>query len=240
MAEDKALLHGGKRDLSNISLYALLLGFVQGTSFIIGAYLFHDASYLWRLSFFIFTLSTFHFLEFYTTSRYNTQNAQLSSYLLFGSNGRAWNIAHSCAMVEIVVDCLLLRDYGPSARWSPITVCLGFGLVVLGQIVRSMAMIQAGSNFNHIVAREKAAGHMLVTSGIYAHVRHPSYFGFFWWAIGTQIAVGNIFCGIVYALVLWRFFDSRIQHEEAALIEFFGDEYKLYRKATPTGLPLIK
>ena len=41
-------------------------------------------------------------------------------------------------------------------------------MLLLGQLVRSLAMIQAGSNFSHQVAEEKRDDHQLVTKGIYA------------------------------------------------------------------------
>lgn len=72
-------------------------------------------------------------------------------------------------------------------------------------------MIQAGTNFNHVVQQRKRDEHELVTSGLYAWFRHPSYFGFFWWALGTQLALGNAACFVVYAGFLWRFFKRRIE-----------------------------
>lgn len=71
-------------------------------------------------------------------------------------------------------------------------------------------MVQAGSNFNHTVQAERKEGHTLVQHGVYAVLRHPSYFGFFWWGLGTQLVLGNVVCFAGYALVLWRFFYKRI------------------------------
>jgi protein-S-isoprenylcysteine O-methyltransferase len=48
-------------------------------------------------------------------------------------------------------------------------------------------MFTAGSNFNHVVQSEKSDTHTLVTSGVYAWCRHPSYVGWFYWSIGTQV-----------------------------------------------------
>jgi protein-S-isoprenylcysteine O-methyltransferase Ste14 len=45
---------------------------------------------------------------------------------------------------------------------------------------------------------------------LYAYFRHPSYFGFFWWGIGTQVMLGNTLCLVAYAGVLWYFFMKRI------------------------------
>jgi len=41
-------------------------------------------------------------------------------------------------------------------------------------------------------------------------MRHPSYAGFFAWALGTQILLGNPIGTVVFAVVLWRFFSQRI------------------------------
>ncbi|KFY44377.1 hypothetical protein V495_03489 [Pseudogymnoascus sp. VKM F-4514 (FW-929)] len=113
-----------------------------------------------------------------------------------------------------------------------LTLALGLLLVPLGQLVRSLAMVQAGGNFNHIVQARKASTHQLVTSGIYSVSRHPSYFGFFWWGLGTQLVLGNVVCFVGYAGVLWVFFKRRIAGEEEYLVRFFGREYIDYRART--------
>ena len=46
----------------------------------------------------------------------------------------------------------------------------GIVIVLAGQALRSMAMIQASTNFSHMVAHNKAAGHRLVKEGVYAYV----------------------------------------------------------------------
>src|ERR1700753_1675191 len=47
---------------------------------------------------------------------------------------------------------------------------LGIVVVLVGQALRSMAMIQASTNFSHMVAHHKANGHRLVKEGVYAYV----------------------------------------------------------------------
>lgn len=41
------------------------------------------------------------------------------------------------------------------------------GITLLGQIIRSMAMIHASTNFSHMVAFHHRRGHRLVKEGIY-------------------------------------------------------------------------
>ena len=90
---------------------------------------------------------------------------------------------------------------------------LGFMMILVGQVTRSMAMAQAGNNFNHTVQIRKKQGHELVQDGVYACLRHPSYFGFWWWGLGTQVVLGNGICLVGYTVVLWRFFRYRIESE---------------------------
>ena len=72
-------------------------------------------------------------------------------------------------------------------------------------------MITAASNFSHLIQYSKAPEHSLVRSGIYAWSRHPSYFAFFYWALGTQILVGNPVAFVAFFFILHRFFASRIK-----------------------------
>lgn len=241
----------GRKSLCGISIHGFGLGISLGVCLTLAIQLAYWQHYLWRIPFFICTLSVFHYLEFDMTARYNPPDAKVSSYLLF-TNGRAYNIAHTTAILET-----MLR-YWISSRtelnWSLVpeaiesvskelpfssSVVLGVSLVLLGQGFRSMAMKQAGTSFNHIVQSSKKEDHVLITSGVYAISRHPAYFGFFWWGLGTQLVLGNFFCFIAYAAVLWKFFARRIRHEEVYLVNFFGEAYLNYCRTTPILIPFI-
>ncbi|GKZ74005.1 hypothetical protein AnigIFM60653_005294 [Aspergillus niger] len=242
---DTSILPNGSKSLSAISIRAYLLGTVLGvTTTLTILSLLYDPLYtpLWRIPFFLSSLSLFHFLEYYTTAAYNTHFATVSAYLLT-SNGWAYNIAHGSAILE----CLLMHTYF-TARPVPLylpsslttyQVAVGLLLMVVGQTIRSVAMAQAGSNFNHTVQVTRREGHVLVTGGVYSVLRHPSYFGFFWWGLGTQLVLGNGVCFVAYAVVLWRFFSGRIWREEKFLVAFFGEEYERYRKRSWVGIPGI-
>jgi protein-S-isoprenylcysteine O-methyltransferase len=86
--------------------------------------------------------------------------------------------------------------------------------------------------------------------------RHPSYAGFFYWALGTQLVLQNPLSFGVYFVLLMRFFSARIKGaslllrtwyfilriiaaEERALVNFFGDDYVSYRNEIGTGIPFI-
>ncbi|CAB1329486.1 unnamed protein product [Coregonus sp. 'balchen'] len=116
---------------------------------------------------------------------------------------------------------------------------VGLVMVLCGDFLRKSAMLTAGSNFNHIVQNEKAQSHVLVTDGVYAFFRHPSYVGWFYWSIGTQVMLCNPVCIAGYTMASWRFFRERIEEEELSLIHFFGEDYLEYKKKVGTGLPFI-
>eukprot|EP01118_Nematostelium_gracile_P009292 TRINITY_DN311_c0_g1_i1.p3 TRINITY_DN311_c0_g1~~TRINITY_DN311_c0_g1_i1.p3 ORF type:complete len:102 (-),score=35.90 TRINITY_DN311_c0_g1_i1:98-403(-) len=101
-------------------------------------------------------------------------------------------------------------------------------------------MYTAGSNFHHLVREEKEENHKLVTVGIYQYLRHPSYFGWFWWFIATQVLLCNPIMIGVYAWAAWNFFNERIEEEEENLVKFFKEDYQRYRAITPVGIPGIK
>jgi protein-S-isoprenylcysteine O-methyltransferase len=220
---DAPYLPGGKKSLAGISIRAFSLGIALGVTGIAAAQLACFEIALWRAPFFIATLALFHYLEFDSTARFNPSDAKVSSFLL-SANGSAYNIAHTAALTELLIRHWLYSDFKPS--WlrlplkipplfpsvsSAVPVSVGLALIIIGQYVRTAAMAEAGKNFNHIVQSTKKDDHVLVTSGIYAFSRHPSYFGFFWWGLGTQLVLGNPICFLAYAVVLWKFFANRIQ-----------------------------
>ena len=223
---DPDLLPQQRKSLSSISLQAFGLGAGFTLGVLISVALALDlvgggvgARHWWRVPCFLSILATFHFLEFWTTAHFNTPRADASSFLLF-NNGAEYFIAQNAAFMET---CIMTwwrsharEDGGGSVMlYVPFrtrqTVAAGFALVMLGQVVRSTAMAHLGTNFHHIVQVRRSEGHELITSGIYAVLRHPSYFGFFWWAVGTQLVLGNLVCLVLYIGVLWRFFGHRIK-----------------------------
>jgi protein-S-isoprenylcysteine O-methyltransferase len=131
----------------------------------------------------------------------------VSSFLL--TNGDQYRQAHTMAFVETLVTSYFFPGWQARVH-TPVVIAVGVVMILVGQTVRSVAMAQAGTNFNHMVQSRKSEGHELVTTGLYAFFRHPSYFGFFWWGIGTQIMLGNSVCFLGYTGVLWYFFMKRI------------------------------
>ncbi|KAB5596273.1 Protein-S-isoprenylcysteine O-methyltransferase [Ceratobasidium theobromae] len=187
----------------------------------------------YHLGFFMAAWSFFHWAEFAVTAGWNREKLSVDSFLL--DNGMTYHIAHAIALTEFLVT----RFFWPDSKSRAVISIIGIAITILGQIIRSLAMIHAASNFSHTVARYKLLDHCLVTDGIYSISRHPSYAGFFYWGLGTQLVLQNPVTFVLFMILLWRFFNSRIRIEEQFLTRFFGQQYIDYRAKVGTLLPFI-
>ncbi|KFM64833.1 Protein-S-isoprenylcysteine O-methyltransferase, partial [Stegodyphus mimosarum] len=179
-------------------------------------------------------LSFFHFSEYLTTAIINPKSLSLDSFLL--NHSKEYGIAALCSWMEFFVEWYFFPHW-KELRW---VTAVGLFLCIVGELVRKGAMFTAGTNFNHIIQSHREEGHVLVSHGLYAWCRHPSYVGWFWWSVGTQIVLCNPFCTLIYAVASWRFFRQRVVEEEITLLNFFGEDYVNYQRHVPTGLPFIK
>uniref|UniRef100_M3Y6I7 Protein-S-isoprenylcysteine O-methyltransferase n=1 Tax=Mustela putorius furo TaxID=9669 RepID=M3Y6I7_MUSPF len=213
-----------------IAIRACFLGFVFGCGVLLS---FSHSSWN-HFGWYMCSLSLFHFSEYLVTAVNNPKSLSLDSFLLNHS------LEYTVAALSSWIEFTLENIFWPELKQVTWLSAMGLLMVVFGECLRKAAMFTAGSNFNHVVQNEKSETHTLVTSGVYAWFRHPSYVGWFYWSIGTQVMLCNPICGIGYALTVWRFFRDRTEEEEISLIHFFGEEYLEYKKRVPTGLPFIK
>ena len=140
---------------------------------------------------------------YYWHSLYHPHSLNVSAFILF-NHSREFYIALAACTVEYLMEwllCLWLKQFG---LWH----ALGLLLVLGGQAVRSVAEFATGSNFIHMVAVDKRSEHQLMTHGIYERLRHPSYFSYFYWVVGTQMLLGNPVCCAGYTMVTWKFFSE--------------------------------
>jgi protein-S-isoprenylcysteine O-methyltransferase len=151
------------------------------------------------------------------------------------NHSHEYHAAVLAAFAEFILESLLVPGL---KQWSGFKTTMAY-LAFFFQFIRTLAMLTAGSNFNHIVQEHKHQGHVLVKSGVYSILRHPAYTGFFYWALSLQLMLGNPICCVIYVVVLSKFFSARIQDEEAALIQFFGKEYQEYQQNTFILIPFL-
>jgi len=200
MAQDTHLFSG-------IASRAFLLGFLCATCAIFASILISQDCRWWRLPAYLSIISVFHYLEFYTTARWNSPKAEIESFLL---STYAYMFAHLCGILEIAISSHYFPDWYARLVTSH-TIAGGAILTTFGQIIRSSAMMQAGKNFNHQVENRGREDHKLITTGLYSWSRHPSYIGLYLLFVGIQVMVGNKITVLFFACFLWVCLKRRIQ-----------------------------
>jgi protein-S-isoprenylcysteine O-methyltransferase Ste14 len=119
---------------------------------------------------------------------------------------------------------------GEATRW------LGVALLALGGTLRIAPVFILGNRFSGLVAIQP--GHTLVTTGLYARIRHPSYLGLLVSALGWALAFRSG-VGVLLALLLVPPVIARMNSEEALLASRFGEEYEAYRSRTSRLVPVL-
>jgi len=217
----------------NNPLYSVITSFVLGSLFGGGLILGLSSDCISNFGWFMFFLGFFHLWEYSYVGLFQEKELSWNSFLL--NHSQEFHIAMALAVCEYWVEWFLF----PSLKMNSLFKWLGFLICVGGQSIRTLAMYTAGTNFHHHIRETKSVGHNLVTWGIYSILRHPSYFGWFWWSIGTQILLFNPVSLILYTYASWQFFNRRIPDEEETLVHIFGSDYERYCAQTPIGIPFI-
>ncbi|CAB9527426.1 isoprenylcysteine O-methyltransferase [Seminavis robusta] len=186
---------------------------------------------LWQWSGYIVLVCCFHLTEFFITAIYNPTVVTADSFLVNHSLG------YTAAFLASATEFWARFCLCPSMR-APIFM-VGLAMVIFGQVTRAVAMATCGASFNHLIQTSKKDNHVLVTHGIYSYLRHPSYVGFYYWAIGAQILLNNILHSILFAVATTIFFRRRIPYEEESLMHYFPDQYACYAASTWVGIPFV-
>ncbi|KAL3654076.1 protein-S-isoprenylcysteine O-methyltransferase [Castilleja foliolosa] len=186
-----------------------------------------------QLSQMFFAVFFFHCSEYVLVMAIHGKNSASLKSLLISRN---YILAMICSFVEYFIEFYFF----PAMKEHWLISNTGLALVIVGEIIRILAIITAGRSFTHLIKRYHEDHHALITHGIYKFVRHPGYCGFFIWSVGTQVMLCNPLATVAFALVVWRFFQERIPYEEFFLRQFFGLDYEEYARQTSSGIPFIK
>jgi protein-S-isoprenylcysteine O-methyltransferase Ste14 len=90
---------------------------------------------------------------------------------------------------------------------------------------------------NWSVSLDLRERHTLVTTGVYASVRHPMYSGFWLMALAQLLLVPNWIAGPAGLVGFGILFFGRVRREEEMMIAAFGDEYRTYMRRTARVVP---
>jgi protein-S-isoprenylcysteine O-methyltransferase len=217
----------------NVFDISYLLSFGLGLAMATGLALIAQCGSLVDFGIFLVLVSFFHMWEYSYVSLFHPETLSFESFLL--THSKAFQIAMSFAITEYFIEWYFF----PSLKGNLWIYGIGFLVAVAGQAIRTTAMYTAGVSFHHMVQDTKAENHTLVSTGIYAIWRHPSYFGWFWWSVFSQVILANPISIIGFAYASWKFFADRIPDEEDKLKEMFGQDYVNYCKRVPIRIPFI-
>jgi protein-S-isoprenylcysteine O-methyltransferase Ste14 len=168
-----------------------------------------------------------------------------NSYRSSDVHKRKWRQTPRSGIAALAVDRhrvfgdRMLLDSGHRAcdyfRWSTLAKAAKSHYFACGFAIRWMAVITLGKSFSANVAIRESQS--VRRTGLYRFVRHPSYLGMLLIFLAIGLHSRN-WASLAVALIpttLALFY--RIQVEEAALLEAFGDEYAACRRVTKRLLP---
>lgn len=150
----------------------------------------------------------------------------------------AYNVIAVLTFLPILVLLLLLPDhtiYRIPPPWSY--------LMMAGRVFFALCLLAAVFQFGILYfiglrqLAERAGDRKLVTTGLYGFVRHPFYTFFLLFLWLTPTLTINL---LVVYLGLTIYIQIGIYFEERKLLREFGEEYEVYRAATPMLFPAPK
>lgn len=224
-----------KRELLSNDEYdpTVLISFGLGVVSMLGIALALNSTRFFDFGIFLFFQTTFHMMEYIYIYVHKPKKCSWHSFLL--DHSKKFQYTMLAAMVEYTLEWIFF----PTLKCNVYIVFPATLVCLLGQSIRTYAMHFAAKNFDHQIRYHRDPNHELVQDGPYTFLRHPAYFGWFWWAISTQFLLGNPICICLFSYASWHFFNHRIADEEETLIGFFGDNYKKYQAKTAVGIPFI-
>jgi len=114
---------------------------------------------------------------------------------------------------------------------------LGSGLIVIGMLIRFIAIRTLGKFFTVNLAIH--GDQNLIKAGLYKYIRHPSYTGSLLSFVGFGLSLNNWLSLTIILVPILVTFIYRINIEEKLLLEQFGSEFEDYKKRTKRLIPMI-
>ena len=123
----------------------------------------------------------------------------------------------------------------PLVQTDPLWGIIGTLITLVGVGTAISARFSLGRNWG--MPMTQRAEPELVTSGIYAYVRHPIYTGFILGMIGA--AIGESIVWLIPLVVSAPYFLFSARREEKRMLDLFPDQYPAYRARTRRFIPWI-
>ncbi len=139
-----------------------------------------------------------------------------------------------------IVPCIYLAFHFPRFADYPVVPVLSYlGIAVDLASLWLFHLTHRDLGQNWSVSLDLRERHTLVTTGIYAVIRHPMYAGFWLMALAQVLLLPNWVAGPAGIVGFGILFFGRLQREEEMMISAFGDEYRAYMQRTSRVIPWI-
>jgi len=163
-----------------------------------------------------------------TPVRYSARGAR--EFILLGASLTGLGVI---PFVYVVTHFPRFADY----PFTPVLSYLGIAVDVVCLWMFHRTHRDLGENWS--VSLDLRERHTLVTTGIYALVRHPMYSGFWLMALAQVLLLPNWIAGPAGLVGFGILFFGRVRREEEMMITAFGDEYRAYMGRTARVVPWI-
>jgi protein-S-isoprenylcysteine O-methyltransferase Ste14 len=139
-----------------------------------------------------------------------------------------------------IVPVIYLASHFPRFADYPFVPVQGYlGVVVYLGVLWLFHRTHKDLGRNWSVSLDLRESHTLVTTGVYAVVRHPMYAGFWLMALAQVLMLPNWVAGPAGLVGFGTLFFGRVGREEQMMIDGFGDEYRAYMRRTARVVPWI-
>ena len=129
-------------------------------------------------------------------------------------------------LVHLATGLFSFADY-----WMP-DWATGIGVLVLGSALWLFWRSHADLGRNWSPTLELREDHVLITGGIYRHIRHPMYSAIWLIVLAQALLVHNWIAGPAAILAFGLMYAIRMPREEDMMRERFGDAYSIYCQKT--------
>lgn len=161
-----------------------------------------------------------------------TQRRDLASWFGLGLQGLGFALVWACRGASCPT---LISQLPPAGQW--LLAALAVALALASALFAGAAIRELGKQWS-LTAR-LLQGHELVTSGPFAHVRHPIYSALLGLLAATGLALASPLVMLVAIAIYLVGTHLRARREERLLAETFGQAYAAYAREVPRLLPRL-
>ena len=156
-----------------------------------------------------------------------------------GDDRASYTLISACWYAAVIYSLLDAWNFNWSLLPQKLWMLPAAGLLLTagGLCIRFLSRRTLGRHYS--VRVETSQAHRLVTTGMYRYVRHPAYLGLLCLFFGIPLCEGSWGGLLLAALGGLPSILYRIQIEEKALNQWFGEEYRYYSQNSWRLIPYI-